>query len=203
MAIDKFIPPLSSIECPQPPPGNLNIATMDHMAPIAHPAPELDVITEKQMRQDSIANSTTKPAVMEREWGFAARVDPTVTNEEYTYWAKIEREMEMEENKVYQAEHGSPLLTSIRNSFTAEGRKKAKADKEARLQKLATVVEKKPTGQDTSSPEKSDDEVAIDESGLKVSDAEWRNAARALRTASYGQMFFLITTDILGWSGAP
>jgi hypothetical protein len=38
---------------------------------------------------------------------------------------------------------------------------------------------------------------------LKATDAEWRTAARAMRTASWGQMFFLITTDILGWSGAP
>ena len=35
-----------------------------------------------------------------------------------------------------------------------------------------------------------------------VTDLEWRQASRALRTASWGSIFFLITTDILGPSGA-
>lgn len=34
-------------------------------------------------------------------------------------------------------------------------------------------------------------------------DAEWRRAARALRTAGWGTIFYLITTDILGWSQTP
>ena len=36
-----------------------------------------------------------------------------------------------------------------------------------------------------------------------VTDEEWRTASRATRTASWGTIFFLITTDILGPSGAP
>jgi hypothetical protein len=36
-----------------------------------------------------------------------------------------------------------------------------------------------------------------------VTDLEWRQASRAARTASWGSIFFLITTDILGPSGAP
>jgi hypothetical protein len=35
-----------------------------------------------------------------------------------------------------------------------------------------------------------------------VTDLEWRQASRALRTASWGSIFFLITTDILGPQGA-
>ncbi len=35
-----------------------------------------------------------------------------------------------------------------------------------------------------------------------VTDLEWRQASRALRTASWGSIFFLITTDILGPTGA-
>lgn len=35
-----------------------------------------------------------------------------------------------------------------------------------------------------------------------VTDLEWRKASRALRTASWGSVFFLITTDILGPQGA-
>ena len=170
---------------------------MEHIVPMTHPAPELDAVIEQQMRNPSIS-SVEKPQVMERVWGFAARTDPTVTYEEYVYWAKIEREMEFEENKTFQAEHGSPLGDSIKNSLTKAGRKKAKADKEARLQTLAHLDEKQPGGVVT---EKYHGQPV--ENALKVTDAEWRTAARALRTASWGQMFFLITTDILGWSGAP
>lgn len=170
---------------------------MEHIAPVAPAAAELHVVTEQQMRKPSVSPNE-KPQVMEREWGFAARVDPTVTYEEYVYWAKIEREMEIEENKVFQAEHGSPLRNSIKNTFSKAGREKAKADKEARLQTLAQLHEKQPAGVVTTA----DNGHSVD-SPLKVSDAEWRTAARALRTASWGQMFFLITTDILGWSGAP
>lgn len=36
-----------------------------------------------------------------------------------------------------------------------------------------------------------------------VTDREWKQASRAARTASWGTVFFLITTDILGPSGAP
>lgn len=35
-----------------------------------------------------------------------------------------------------------------------------------------------------------------------VTDHEWRQASRACRTASWGTIFFLITTDILGPTGA-
>lgn len=36
-----------------------------------------------------------------------------------------------------------------------------------------------------------------------IPDEEWRTAARALRTASWGTIFYLITTDILGWGSTP
>jgi hypothetical protein len=172
---------------------------MEHIAPMTHPAPELDIVTEQQMRKPSVS-SIEKPQVMEREWGFAARVDSTVTYEEFVYWAKLEREMEMEENKQFHAEHGkSPLANMIKSRLTKEGRQRAKAEKEERLNALQTLSEKQPAGVVTH--DVSQGEPA--QSSLKVSDAEWRTAARALRTASWGQMFFLITTDILGWSGAP
>jgi hypothetical protein len=48
------------------------------MKPIQHPAPELDAVTEVQMRKGSVV-SVEKPEVMERTWGFEARTDSTVT----------------------------------------------------------------------------------------------------------------------------
>lgn len=39
---------------------------------------------------------------------------------------------------------------------------------------------------------------ANDENRLQITDDEWTNASRAMRTASWGAAFYLITTDILG-----
>lgn len=143
---------------------------MEHIGPIAPgTAPELDIVTEQQMRKPSVSASIEKPQVQERVWGFAARTDSTVTYEEYCYWAKIEREMEVEENKVFQAEHGSPLKDSIKNTFSKSGRARAKAEKEQRLQAAASAAEKQPAGVVTTTDTTYD--------ALHVTDAEWRTCS--------------------------
>lgn len=38
---------------------------------------------------------------------------------------------------------------------------------------------------------------------LRVSEAEWKNASRAIRTAGWSSVFYLITTDILGPFSTP
>jgi len=38
---------------------------------------------------------------------------------------------------------------------------------------------------------------------LDVTDEEWQNSSRALRTASWAAIFYLITTDILGPFNVP
>ncbi|TQV91887.1 hypothetical protein V2A60_006012 [Cordyceps javanica] len=45
--------------------------------------------------------------------------------------------------------------------------------------------------------------VAHGDSSSASLDEEWKTAARALRTAGWSSIFFLVTTDILGWSGTP
>ncbi|KAM0719427.1 hypothetical protein Q7P37_005332 [Cladosporium fusiforme] len=173
-------------------------------ATLGHATDEMEMAIDAQTRKSSIALDE-KPVVQERVWGLAARVDETVTFEEYAFWAKIEREMEREQEIKFRAEHGNrPLLDSIKAKFTSEGRARSKREKEERSMALQASVEttvvpvagEKSTGQVTTSSETNSDD-------LRPTDAEWRTAARAMRTASWGQMFFLITTDILGWSGAP
>ena len=142
--------------------------------------------------------------------GFAARIDDTVTFEEYTYWAKIEREMEAVEEREFHTKHGKmPLLNLIKGKVSKAGRLAQKQASDDRAMQLQTVTEAgaKGTGlNDEKNPVTtvaSHSPTRSEDNPLKVYDAEWRLAARALRTASWGQMFFLITTDILGWSGAP
>lgn len=38
---------------------------------------------------------------------------------------------------------------------------------------------------------------------MEITDGEWVNASRAMRTATYAAIFYLITTDILGPFGVP
>ena len=56
---------------------------------------------DKEMRSPfhSHSQDLDERAVIERDWGSAARVDECVTFEEHVYWAKIERKMEAEEAK--------------------------------------------------------------------------------------------------------
>lgn len=169
-----------------------------------------EMAIDAQARMPSVAGFVEKQVIKERVWGLAARVDETVTWEEYVYWAKIEREMEREEAIKFNAENGNyPLLDLIKDKFSAEGRARQKALKEERALALKASVETAPapiidekTGAGALTTHSPESEEGFREP-LKATDAEWRGAARAMRTASWGQMFFLITTDILGWSGAP
>ena len=45
---------------------------------------EMEVVTDAQMRHGSVSHPE-KQTVQERTWGFAARVDPTVTFEEVSF----------------------------------------------------------------------------------------------------------------------
>jgi hypothetical protein len=175
---------------------------------LSHPTDEMEMVIDAQARKPSVAGTVDKPVIMERVWGHAARVDPTVTYEEYVYWAKIEREIEAEEEKKFRAEHGKyPLIDLIKGKLSSEGRTRMKKEKAERAMALQSSIESNPSP--LTSEKKADRELNYASptsdhvDPLKATDAEWRIAARAMRTASWGQMFFLITTDILGWSGAP
>lgn len=176
--------------------------------PANHPTAEMEMAIEAEARRASTV-STEKNVVQERTWGLAARVDETVTFEEYTFWAKLEREMEQEEERRFKAEHGSyPLLELIKGKFSAEGRARQKREKEQRVMALQSSIESHPapvaeTKEGGQVQSRDASLASSSQDPLKPTDAEWRVAARAMRTASWGQMFFLITTDILGWSGAP
>ncbi|KAI7044523.1 hypothetical protein KC352_g46334, partial [Hortaea werneckii] len=108
--------------------------------PANHPTAEMEMAIEAEARRASNV-STEKDVVQERTWGLAARVDETVTFEEYTFWAKLEREMEQEEERRFKAEHGSyPLLELIKGKFSAEGRARQKREKEQRVMALQSSV---------------------------------------------------------------
>ncbi len=114
------------------------------------------------------------PEIRERTWGLAARTDDTVMLEEYRYWAAVEREIETEENRKYVETRGkmsNPMrlvtdrFSKGHNHLTHEGAKNP--------------------GVTEVTSETSKEDV------LRVTEEEWRTAARALRTAGWGTIFYL------------
>lgn len=135
--------------------------------------------------------------ILERSWGLRARVDPSVTFEEYVYWAKIERAEEWENNKQYIAERGPVSVGKVITGRFSKGvhhdNKKKLDAAAARSQELQQVAE---TTDSKEAPR-------ARQASVTAQDEEWKTASRALRTASWGTIFYLITTDILGWSNCP
>lgn len=165
------------------------MATSAQIEPLADPREVQNVEAEK-------------PDIYQRTWGLQARVDGSVTFEEYVHWAKIERAEEHEANRVYKEMMGPMSFAKLIKGRFSKGihheEKKRKEEAALAASRAALAV-----GSD-SEKEKSDGAVvvaAIPEGA--VSEEEWRTASRALRTASWGTMFYLITTDILGWSSTP
>jgi hypothetical protein len=105
--------------------------------------------------------------------------DPEVLFEEYLHYAKITRaeERAYEGNRINRDEPWS-LGGIIKNRFS-----------KGHVHEVNAVVE---GGTITTTHN----------NATTVTDLEWRRASRALRTASWSSIFFLITTDILGPQGA-
>ena len=97
--------------------------------------------------------------------------DPAVTFEEYQYYARRTREEEKH--------HEAPKLRwrEIINRSTPKDAHETDAGAEGKIPQI---------------------NFANEENRLQITDEEWSNASRALRTASSGACFYLITTDILG-----
>ncbi|KAL1897024.1 hypothetical protein Sste5346_004228 [Sporothrix stenoceras] len=122
----------------------------------------------------SVATATAASAYNRRDFKIH---DPTVTFEQYYYFAQQTRAEE-------DAQPRTGYDTTIWSLFFP-----SKSD---------GGVKRMPAG------EKSEGVIA--EPGhqrMIVSDEEWTNASRALRTATRGAIFYLITTDILGPFGLP
>ena len=165
---------------------------------------ELSELQEpEKLRQLSLSGA--HPGIRQRLWGLQARLDPTVTFEEYSFWAKIEREMEDEEHRRFMARvknHGLKgyIKAYVSNSYDHDN----------------TITTGPPDAADPThhvDHEKDKQAAAAADSDVSLSplppsnthdlDAEWRRAARALRTTGWVTIFYLITTDILGWSQTP
>jgi hypothetical protein len=123
--------------------------------------------------------------------------DPTVTFEEYIYYATITRAEEKIANERYVAAAGPKSFKSIiKNRFSKGYQEPAMPD--------SPMTHNSSNGEKTELGEKGDtDVVPTRRNRGGVSDSEWRNASRAVRTAGWSSVFYLITTDILGPFSVP
>ncbi|KAF7938546.1 uncharacterized protein EAE98_000884 [Botrytis deweyae] len=120
--------------------------------------------------------------------------DPSITFEEYVYWAEITRAEEKIANEKFVAAQGPRSLKStITNRFS-----KGKGAKDSfDTPPTTTLASNEKDGLDEKSvvPGRSVQSA--------VSETEWKTASRAVRTAGWSGVFYLITTDILGPFSVP
>jgi hypothetical protein len=130
--------------------------------------------------------------------------DPSVTFEEYMYYAAITRAEEKDANERYVAAAGPKTLKSIVLGRFSKGH----------VTPGTPVVPDSPVTDTASST--GEKNPGLDEKGENgaiapspqrrlggVTDSEWKNASRAVRTAGWSGVFYLITTDILGPFSVP
>ncbi|KAK3357912.1 transmembrane amino acid transporter family protein [Lasiosphaeria hispida] len=127
--------------------------------------------------------------------------DPSITFEEYLYWAEITRKEEEAANALYLSSRGpSTITTLVASRFSKEKHPPPTSTGDASASEKTGseqgVSEKAP-------PAYSNGNNGSDAIVTSVTEHEWKQASRAMRTAGWGGIFYLITTDILGPFSAP
>ncbi len=133
------------------------------------------------VRMDSVAGIGTDPDAEVSRPATRKLHDPSITLEEYMHYASITRA-----DKQHEAALGDNSYSFGRPSFL-----KKKGSPSVAITSEPHVVDEKPggvVGAGGSPPI----------SSFAVEDEEYTQASRAVRTATWGAVFYLITTDILG-----
>ncbi|KAK3671610.1 hypothetical protein LTR78_008533 [Recurvomyces mirabilis] len=135
-------------------------------------------------RQGSVAADVVNGTVVARR-GSMIYADNSITFEDYHYWANRSREYEQ------TIETKGAGLSGALKIFAGSGKH---ADQPVQNMEM--------TGSDS---DRNDEKHsgAAPERGYGISESEWDNAQRAVRTATWGSVFYLITTDILGPYNVP
>ncbi|KID94767.1 Transmembrane amino acid transporter family protein, partial [Metarhizium majus ARSEF 297] len=105
--------------------------------------------------------------------------DSTITFEEFIYWAERTRADEALANKALLDKRGPRTVKNTLQSRFSKGHQTDPATSVADIYS-------------------SDEEII-----MGISEREWKQASRAIRTASWGSIFYLITTDVLGPFSTP
>lgn len=151
---------------------------------------EADIIgTEKEHPPVDIHHDIEPPTMQGKN---SVYLDPSITFENYHYWANRSREAEK-------------FIRTDQAGFAGIGKlllnRKGKNEESTEPVEAAPVTEtEKSVDLDTKTAAPRTDEPT-DKYG--VTETEWEQAQRAARTATWGSIFYLITTDILGPTNVP
>ena len=128
--------------------------------------------------------------------------DSSVSFEEYHYWAKIARADEWYENPNHDYTIFGKVLKKSRHPPADVQLAEATGD----------ALGEHPAGERSGSDEKIGEKQLAEKGGdaqrqgsraFVITDEEYVTASRAIRTATWGAVFYLITTDILGPFAVP
>jgi hypothetical protein len=120
--------------------------------------------------------------------------DPSITFEEYFYFAQQERQFE---KRIHSKSASATRLTELLVGKPFK-RKEREEDAAAHPGSKSVTADKTGVEKTNSNPN-----TAPTPFPGVISDEEWHNAARAARTATWGAVFYLITTDVLGPYSVP
>lgn len=124
-------------------------------------------------------------------------LDPSITFEAYHFWANRSREVE----KYISTDAGLKQLSKILVGKKVE--KDPLPMMDTKQEGLSEKVAGDAVGTSGVLPESPSSEGHEDPPQFGVHESEWEQAQRALRTATWGSIFYLITTDILGPYNVP
>ena len=119
--------------------------------------------------------------------------DPSVYFEEYLHYAQISRNDARFEDQDHQFTFRSKKKAALPGTTEIQGHDGAVNEKSVEAMNPSTEKEVEGGSQNSSSGA-----PAYTPRYLEISDEEWVTASRAARTATWGAVFYLITTDILG-----
>ncbi|CZR58028.1 related to neutral amino acid permease [Phialocephala subalpina] len=130
--------------------------------------------------------------------------DPSVPFEEYMYYAAITRAEEKVANERYKELQGPKTFKSVIKNRFSKGQQPTETPTPDSPVDSGSADEKATFPEDKTAPPLGYDQTVVPRRNLgNVSDAEWRTASRAVRTAGWSSVFYLITTDILGPFSVP
>ncbi|KAI0838569.1 transmembrane amino acid transporter protein-domain-containing protein [Hypoxylon sp. FL0890] len=125
--------------------------------------------------------------------------DRVVSFEEYMYYAAITRAEEKEANAQFIAARGPRTIKNvIKGRFSSGNAEQAASN--SKVPNSLSVEKTEEKGHNGDAPQASE---SIGTENHGITEEQRKAASRAMRTASWGTIFYLITTDILGPTGAP
>jgi hypothetical protein len=149
---------------------------------------EAEVVSPKQEQTAPVSEEVSPPVSYGTE---SIYLDTRITFENYAYWANRSREVEKSLSAVDAGYSGLGSLLLGNKAATIP----------SRSQKVLVMTDNAKKKSDLPATDETTTTNASD--GCGITESEWEQAQRAVRTATWGSIFYLIATDLLGPNSVP